>query len=114
MSSDLEVEDLGNVAVVRLKMNRLEDEQHIRSVFGQIASLVETGRPNLVLNFNRVQFLASVALGKLVALHRKVQAANGRLVLCHLSPATAETLEVMHLQDIVKTCDSEQEALQSF
>jgi anti-anti-sigma factor len=111
---DLEVEDHGDVAVVRFKERRLEDEEHLRALFQHLTGLVDAGRPNLVLNFNRVEFLASVAIGKLVMLNRKVQAAGGRLALCHLSPATDETLEIMHLKDIVRTHDSEQEALRSF
>jgi anti-anti-sigma factor len=111
---DLEVEDQGDVAVVRLKSRRLDNEDQIRAVFQHLTGLVDAGRPNLVLNFDKVEFMASVAIGKLVMLNRKVQAAGGRLALCHLSPATDETLEIMHLKDIVQTYDSEQEALRTF
>jgi anti-anti-sigma factor len=111
---ELEREDVGDVTVVRFKTRRLEDEGHIRALFQQITGLVDAGRANLVLNFQKVDFLASVAIGKLVMLNRKVQTANGRLALCHLSPATDEALEVMHLKEIVHIYASEQEALQSF
>jgi anti-anti-sigma regulatory factor len=47
-------------------------------------------------------------------LNRKVRAANGRVVLCHLSPATDEALEIMHLKDIVPSYDNEPEAVRSF
>jgi anti-sigma B factor antagonist len=111
---DLEVEDIDNVTVVRFKARRIEDEEHIGALFRHIAGLVDGGRSNLILNFDHVDFLASVAIGKLVMLNRKVQAARGRLALCHLSPTTDEALEVMHLKEIVPTYGSEQEALRSF
>jgi anti-sigma B factor antagonist len=111
---ELEIEDVGDVTVVRFKTPRLEDDQHIGALFRQIAGLVDAGRRRLVLNFSEVEFLASVAIGKLVMLYRKVQGAQGRLALCYLSPATDEALEVMHLKDLVPTYATEEEALQSF
>lgn len=111
---DLEREDLGDVTVVRFAAPRLEDEGHIRALFQAVAAIVDEGRHNLVLNFRQVDYLASVAVGKLIALQRKVRAANGRLALCHLSPASDEVLEVMHLKGIIPTYDGEEEAVLSF
>jgi hypothetical protein len=34
-------------------------------------------------------------------LYRRATAAEGRLAVCHLSPAAEEALEVMHLKEIV-------------
>ena len=113
-SHEFETEELGDVTVVRLTAQRLEDEDHVRAVFQGVAGAVEAGRPNLLLNFGRVEYLASVAVGKLLALHRKVQSAGGRLALCHLSPATDEVLEVMHLKQVIPAYADEEEALRSF
>jgi anti-sigma B factor antagonist len=111
---DLEREDLDGVTVMRFTAPRLEEEGQVRAVFREVAALVDAGHPNLVLNFRRVDYLASVAIGKLVMLYRKATAAGGRLAVCHLRPAAEEALEVMHLKEIVPSYDSEQEALQSF
>jgi anti-sigma B factor antagonist len=111
---DLQREDLDDVTVVRLRAQRLDDEKPIRALFQEVGALVEAGHPKLVLNFRRVEYLASLAIGKLLMLQRKVQAAKGRLALCHLSPAIEEALEVMHLKEIVPSYGSEQEALRSF
>jgi anti-anti-sigma factor len=111
---DLEQEDLDDVTVLRFMAQRLEEEEHVRALFQEVVALVDAGHPNLVLNFRRVEYVASVAFGKLVMLHRKVRAAKGRLALCHLSPATDEALEVMHLKEIVPCYDSEPEAVRSF
>ncbi len=111
---DLERKDLGDVTVVRFTASRLEDEGHVRSLFQHVLGFADEGRHNLVLNFQNVEYMASVAIGKLIMLHRKVQAANGRLVLCNLSPASDEVLEVMHLKGVIPTYDGEEEALLSF
>jgi anti-anti-sigma factor len=108
----LEREDFGDVTVVRLKTPRGLDDDTIRAVFDPIYSLVtEMGRSNLVLNLEAVEYLPSIALGKLVMLNRKVQAANGRLALCQLSPAVEETLESTHLKELFSIYATEQEAL---
>jgi len=58
-------------------------------------------------------YLASVALGRLVALMRKVHSAGGRLALCKVSRTMEELLRVSHLADILLAYDDEQEAVRS-
>jgi anti-anti-sigma factor len=110
----LEREDRGKVTVVRLKTPKVLDEDTIRAVFDPIYSLSGLGRNQLVLNLAAVEYLPSLALGKLVMLNRKVQADNGRLALCQLSPVVEETLQSTHLNDLLNLYATEQEALQSF
>ncbi len=108
----LEREDFGEVTVVRLKTPKALDSDTIRAVFDPIYSLVsDMGRNNLVLNLAAVEYLPSMALGKLVMLNRKVQAGNGRLALCQLSPPVAEILETTHLNELFTIYATEQEAL---
>jgi anti-anti-sigma regulatory factor len=47
-------------------------------------------------------------------LNRKVQATNGRLALCQLTPAVLATLESIRLMELFTICATEEEALQSF
>jgi anti-sigma B factor antagonist len=111
----LEREDFGAVTVVRLKAPKLLDDNTIREVFNPIYSLVaDVGRSHLVLNLAGVEYLSSMALGKLVMLSRKAQAGNGAVALCHLSPTVENTLYTTHLKDLFTIYATEQEALQSF
>jgi anti-anti-sigma factor len=108
----LEREDFGDVTVVRLKTPKVLDDDLIRAVFDPIYSLVSgMGRNNLVLNLAAVESLPSMALGKLVMLNRKVQAAQGKLALCQLSPTALEILESTHLNELFNIYATEQEAL---
>jgi anti-anti-sigma factor len=88
----------------------------VRAVFHPIPSLVvDVGRRNLVLNLATVEYLASLALGKLVMLNRKAQAAHGRLALCRLSPAVAQSLDSSaSLTELFRVYGDEQEAVRSF
>ena len=110
----LEREDFGDITVVRLKTPKVLDDDLVRAVFEPIYSLVSNmGRNNLVLNLAAVEYLPSMALGKLVMLNRKVQAGNGRLALCQLSPTAQEILDSTHLSELFNIYATEQEALQS-
>jgi anti-sigma B factor antagonist len=106
--------DFGAVTVVRLRPARVVDDA-TRAVFDPICGLVdEVGRNQLVLNLAASEYLSSMGLGKLVLLNRKAQAGNGRLALCHLSPAVEGGLESAHLQQLFNIYATEQEALQSY
>jgi anti-anti-sigma factor len=111
----LDREDFGDVTVVRVKAPNLMNDDIIRTVFGPIYSLVdEVARNKLVLNLAVVEFLPSLALGKLVMLNRKVQAGIGRLALCQLSSTVKEIVETTHLADVFNIYATESEALESF
>ncbi len=110
----LQREDVGDVTVVRLKLARVGDEDAL-ALFKQIYSLVDDmGRRNLVLSLGPVEYLPSMALGKLVMLNRKAQAAQGRLALCQLSEGVAEILELTHLNEIFSIYPTEEDAVRSF
>jgi anti-anti-sigma factor len=55
-----------------------------------------------------------MTLGKLVMLNRKVQAANGRLTLCGLTPNVDSILETTRLKSLFNVYATEEEALKSF
>jgi anti-sigma B factor antagonist len=110
----LERDDRGDVTVVRLKLLRLGDDD-AQAVFKQVYSLVDDmGRSKLVLSLGPVEYLPSMALGKLVMLNRKAQAAGGRLALCQLTAGAREILDATHLSQLFHLYGTEQEAVQSF
>ena len=110
----LEREDVGDVTVVRLKTPKILDEDTVHAVFDPIYTLSGIGRNRLVLNLAASDFLPSMALGKLVMLNRKVQAADGRLALCCLSQVAEESLVLTHVLTLFNVYATEQDALQSF
>jgi anti-sigma B factor antagonist len=110
-----EREDIGAVTVVRLKTCQVQDEDTLRTVFELIYKLIpEAGRNQMILNLAAADFLPSTGLGKLVMLNRKLQAANGRLALCQLTPLVQESLEHTRLIPLFNIYATEPEALQSF
>lgn len=76
----------------------VEDERHRR----------------LLLDLSNVRFLSSNALGILVSLKKKVDAAGGRLRLCCLGPDLLELLRITYLDHIFETYESREDALNEF
>ena len=111
----LEVEDIGDVTVVKFVDRRILDEQNIQIIGEQLFSLVDQdGRRKLLLNFGNVEYLSSAALGKLITLNKKVQAAGGKLVLCNIDPNIYEVFEITKLNKLFNIQKEEQAALQAF
>ena len=87
-TDSFEREDFGDVTVMRVRVTMLRDDEATAALFQKIDSLVEeAGRSRLVLNFDRVVFLASVGIGRVVSLLHKVRKAGGKLLLCKVNQA---------------------------
>ena len=111
----LEVEDIGDIAVVNFVDKKILDEQNIQMIGDDLFRLVdELGRRKILLNFGNVEFLSSAALGKLITLNRKVQAVRGKLVLCGIAKEILEVFKITKLDKLFTICPDEQAALQSF
>jgi anti-sigma B factor antagonist len=111
----LEVENIGDVTIVTFTDRKILDEQSIQAIGDQLISLVENeGYNKLLLNFQNVEYLSSAALGKLIALNKKVKGAGGALVLSNISPQIYEVFEITKLDKFFKIKKDEQEALQCF
>jgi anti-anti-sigma factor len=111
----LEAEQIGNVTVVKFTQAELLEEATIQTIGQQLFSLVETSdHPQIILNFESVQKLSTMMLGKFVALHKKIQAAGGRLAICRIDPELYTIFEILKLPQLLPTYTDEQEALQTF
>ena len=111
----LEVEDVGDIAVVNFVDKKILDEQNIQMIGDDLFRLVdELGRRKILLNFQNVEFMSSAALGKLITLHRKLQAVQGKLVLCKIVKDILDVFKITKLDRILTIKNDEQEAIQSF
>src|SRR5262245_18059368 len=111
----LKVEPVGNIAVVRFLQPRILDEEIIDYIGQELVRLVqEEGCRRMVLDFREVDALATHMLGELLAVHKKMKAAGGRLALCEFKPSLREVFELLKLTTVFHTCETEEEALRSF
>lgn len=111
----LEVEDIGDIAVVNFVDKKILDEQNIQMIGDDLFRLVdELGRRKVLLNFGNVEFMSSAALGKLITLHRKLQAVQGKLVLCKIAKDILDVFKITKLDKILTITADEQSGLQAF
>ena len=107
-------QDFGKVTVLRLKIQEILDDAIINAMFDPINMLSVIGRNQLALNLGAVDCVTSMTLANLIELNRKVEAANGRLTLCELTPIVDEILESTRLKALFNVYATEAEALKSF
>ena len=111
----LEVEQMGEVAVVSLTNRKLLTEESIQAVGEELFRLVEqSDRKKLLLNFSHIEHMSSAVLGLLIRLNKRVVMAGGKLVLCGIDPQLREVFEITKLDKVFPMYRDEQEAVGSF
>ncbi len=111
----LRIEPHGEVAVVHFLQPRILDEEVIDHVGHELARLVaEEECRRMVLDFSQVAALATHMLGELLAVHKKMQAAGGRLALCGFQPSLREVFEILKLSSVFHLFETRDQALRSF
>ena len=111
----LDIEEVGGVTVAKFVDKKILDETNIQNIGNQLFALVdEDGRKKIVLDFSIVEYLSSAALGKLITLHRKLQAVQGKLVLCKIAKDILDVFKITKLDKILSITVDEQAGLQSF
>src|SRR5215813_1687411 len=105
----LEVEDIGDIAVVNFVDKKILDEQNIQMIGDDLFRLVdELGRRKILLNFANVEFMSSAALGKLMRLNQRLEAVGGKLVLCNISKEIMVIFELTQINRMIKIVPNEQ------
>ena len=100
---ELEVEEFGDVTVVKFADKKILDEQSIQAIGEQLFSLVdELGRKKIVLDLGNVEYLSRFALNRFVVLHKKLNVAGEQLGLCGLLPEIYEVFRITKLDKLFK------------
>ncbi len=97
----LRVEAAPEATVVKLATAQL-GEAEIQSVGKKLFAVADRLGPSvLILDFAGVDFLTSTALGKLVALNKRVRAGGGRFVLANVKALVCEVFAVTCLDRVL-------------
>jgi anti-sigma B factor antagonist len=104
----LRVEQVGPVTVVRFVVPEVMHAEVIESVGDQLSALVEDeARRLLLLDFSAVRKLSSALLGRLIGLHRRLLALQGRLALCGIDAELRRVFDLCQLPRLLQLCDDE-------
>src|SRR5262249_16859378 len=97
-----EVEQVGQVTVVRFPRPVALEGEEAEAVADQLAALVlESGCCRLVLDFANVEALSSAMLGKLIWLHKKALPLGGRVAVCRVDPKLVQILQTVKLSVLI-------------
>jgi anti-sigma B factor antagonist len=110
------LQPIGKVMVVEFRHPSLMDQVILENASKRLYKLVdEEDRRLLILDFEKVQFLSSQAIGILLTMKKKLDALpNSRLVLCGIGPRLAELLKITRLDKMLVIKKTQKEALASF
>ena len=111
--SRLEIEDIGDVTVVKFLDKKILHEQNVQLIGEQLFRLVDKdGRRKVLLKLENVEFLSSAAVGKILTLHNKLRMAGGRMAMCDTDPQIMEVWEMTNMNKYRCIFATEIEALE--
>ena len=108
----IEVSESANVTVIHFLDQKIIDPETIQELGLELFDLVERDdRKKLVLNFSKVEFLSSAALGKLITFEKKAKRGDAKLILSNISPEIFQVFAITNLDKLFTIKDTEADAL---
>ena len=110
------LQPIGKVTVVEFRQPSLMDPIVLENTSKRLHKLVdEEDQRNVILDFEKVHYLSSQAIGILLSMKKKIDAlGHGKLVLCGIGPKLAELLKITRLDKVMVIKATQKEALASF
>ncbi|MBN2446503.1 MAG: STAS domain-containing protein [Phycisphaerae bacterium] len=109
------IQQVGDVTSVDFQEHGLLDAAPIARVRDALFRLVDDmDRRNLILDFSKVRFMSSTAIGVLMTLRKKVDERKGKLVICGLRAELMQIFKIMKIQKLFMFCDGSAAAMKVF
>jgi anti-sigma B factor antagonist len=107
------VQQVDKFTVVEFKSPSLMDPLELEQLGQQLYRLVdEEDRRKVILDFERVQYLSSQAIGIVLTMNKKLGSlSNSKLVLCGVGPRLMELLKITRLDRLLTVKPTQREAL---
>ena len=107
------VQSIKDVTVVQFQESAILDALMIQGISEELNHLVEAQhKQKLLLDFIKVKFLSSSALGILVTLKKKMDAIKGELVIYGMNKDLRKVFKITNLDKLFKFADDEPGALE--
>jgi len=113
--SQFNVQQIADTTVVEFTRPSLMDPIELEQIAQGIYRLVdEEDRRKLILDFEKVQYLSSQAIGIILALQKKLSALpRSSMVLCGVGARLMELLRITRLDRVLQIKPSQKEALKT-
>jgi anti-sigma B factor antagonist len=113
MSLDIQQREREGIIILDLK-GRLVVGEPIAGLRERIRELSDSGRNNVILDLNEVDYIDSTGLGGLVISYTTLKKAGGALKVLNLSKRNIELLVLTKLSTVFEIFNDEQDAVNSF
>jgi anti-sigma B factor antagonist len=110
------LQPVGKVMVVEFRVPSLMDAIILENSARRLYKMIEEeDQRKVILDFEKVQYLSSQAIGILLNMKKKLDAlGHSKLVLCGIGARLAELLRITRLDKVLTVKASQKEALASF
>lgn len=105
-----EFDDHGSV--LRITSQKLHEHESSLLIDEIRAYLDATGRTQIAVNFGRVEFISSAALGAMVTINTELARRGGRLVVFHLNDDAMQVIKLTRLDKLIPVEKDEKKARQ--
>ncbi|HEX8524271.1 MAG TPA: STAS domain-containing protein [Tepidisphaeraceae bacterium] len=116
MNPHFTVQTIEKATVIEFRTPSLMDALILEEIGQELYRLVEAeDRRKLVLDFEKVEYLSSQAIGIILNLQKKLAALkNSKMVLCSVGPKLAELLRITKLDKVLTIKPTQREAVKVF
>jgi len=111
----LQLESFGDIGIVRFATSRVLDGSNVEELGQEFTHIVkDLYAIKLIVNFEKVKYMSSAVLAKLITLNKMIGEEKGKLRFCAIDPSVMEIFKIMKLDKLFKIYDTEEKAVESF
>src|SRR4051794_22497298 len=113
MNSHFTVQQVDKATVVEFRTASLMDPLELQTISESLYKIVdEQDKRQLVLDFEKVEYLSSQAIGIVLTINKKLSALkNSKLILCGVGPRLMQLIKITRLDKVLTIKRSQQEAV---
>ena len=110
--SPLLVQKVNDFCVAEVRLTSLLDPLQLAAMGNHLDYLIDReDQRRIVLDFEKVEYLSSQALGIIMSAQKRLKAADGKLVLCGVNPKLMELLKITKLDRALTIKPTQKEAV---
>jgi anti-anti-sigma factor len=113
MNSDFIVQQVEHFTVVEFQTQSLMDPVQLERIGAELYRLIDAeDRRKIILDFEKVQYISSMAIGIVMAMRKKLAALkHSKLVLCSVNATLQQLIKITGLEKVLTIKPSQKEAI---
>lgn len=108
-----ELSEKDGVTILQIQESRLIYES-LDPIQSKFVELVESGTENFIIDFAKVDYLDSFAVGFIMDMYRRVTNCEGTLKICGLLPRVRKILAITRVDNVIDIYENVDKALEEF